>query len=99
MGQQTVLTEAVRVLRTKFHQPEKDIAVAFKLISRAATIVRPARTITVLDDVSDNPIPQCAIMVQADAIVTSNLHLLKLKELEGIAIVRVADFLRMIPSG
>lgn len=93
-----ILTEAARVLRTKFNQPEKDITAALKLISRAATIVRPVRTITVLDDQPDNRILECAVTAQADVIVTGDQHLLKLRTFEGIVIVRVADFLRMIPS-
>jgi putative PIN family toxin of toxin-antitoxin system len=92
-----ILTEAARVLRTKFHQPEKDIAAALKLISRAATIVRPVRTITVLDDRPDNRILECAVTAQVDVIVTGDQDLLKLKAFESIAIVRVADFLRMTP--
>jgi uncharacterized protein len=93
-----ILTETARVLRTKFHQSEKAIAAALKLSSRAATIVRPVRTIAVLDDLPDNRILECAVMAQADVIVTGDQHLLKLKEFEGIAIVRVADFLRVIPA-
>ena len=93
-----ILTEAARVLRSKFHQPEKDIAAALKLISRAATIVRPVRTITILDDQPDNRILECAATAEANVIVTGDQHLLKLRTFEGIAIVRVAEFLRMIPG-
>lgn len=92
-----ILTEAARVFRTKFHQPEKDIAATLKLISRAATIVRPVRTITILDDRPDNRILECAVRAQANVVVTGDQHLLELRTFEGIAIVRVADFLRMIP--
>jgi putative PIN family toxin of toxin-antitoxin system len=93
-----ILTEVARVLRTKFHQPEKDITAALKLISRAATIVRPGHTITALDDQPDNRILECAATAQVGVIVTGDQHLIKLRTFEGIAIVRVADFLRMIPS-
>jgi len=93
-----ILTEAARVLRTTFHQPEKDIAAALKLISRAATIVRPVSTITLLEDRPDNRILECAATAQANVIVTGDQHLLKLRTFEGIPIVRVADFLRMIPA-
>lgn len=96
-GSVPILTEAARVLRSKFNQPEKDITAALKVISRAAIIVRPVCTITVLDDQPDNRILECAVTAQADVIVTGDQHLLKLRTFEGIAIVRVADFLRMIP--
>ena len=38
-------------------------------------------------------------MAQADLIVTGDHHLLHLREFEGIPLVRLADFLRMIPLG
>lgn len=40
----------------------------------------------------------CAATAQADLIVTGQHHLLDLREFEGIPIVRLADFLRTIPS-
>ena len=93
-----ILTETTRILRTKFDQPERDVLAALKQISRAATIVRPARTVRVLEDVPDNRILECALSAQADLVVTGDHHLLALKEFEGIPLVRLADFLRMIPT-
>jgi len=92
-----ILTETSRILRSKFNQPERDIVMGLKLISRAATIVRPARTVRVLEDLPDNRILECAVSAQAHLIVTGDHHLLALKEFEGIPLVRLADFLRMIP--
>jgi putative PIN family toxin of toxin-antitoxin system len=93
-----ILTETARVLREKFAQPEEDITVALKMIGRAATIVRPVRKITILEDVPDNRILECAVTVEVDLIVTGDQHLLRLKAFEGVSIVRLADFLRMFPS-
>ncbi|MEK7761469.1 MAG: hypothetical protein AAB433_07810 [Nitrospirota bacterium] len=53
---------------------------------------------SILEDVPDNRILECAASAQADLIITGNHHLLMLKEFEGIPIVRPADFLRMIPT-
>ena len=93
-----ILTETTRILRTKFNQPERDVLAALKHISRAATIVRSARTVSVLEDAPDNRILECAASAQADLIVTGDHHLLALKAFEDIPIVRLADFLRMIPT-
>jgi putative PIN family toxin of toxin-antitoxin system len=93
-----ILTETARVLRTKFHQPEQDIAAALKQIGRTATILRPSRKVAVLEDVPDNRILECAVTARADLVATGDQHLLKIREFEGIPIVRLADFLRMIPS-
>ncbi len=92
-----ILTETARVLRTKFHQPDKDIAAALKMIGRAAQILRPTRKVAILADRPDNRILECAVAAQAELIVTGDQHLLALKAFEGIPIVRLADFLRMFP--
>ena len=92
-----ILTETARILRTKFDQSEKDITAALKMIGRAVTIVRPSRKVTVVEDLPDNRILECAVTAQADLIVTGDHHLLGLREFEGVPIVRLADFLRMIP--
>jgi putative PIN family toxin of toxin-antitoxin system len=94
----SVPIETTRILRTKFDQPERDILAALKQISRASTILRPARTVSVLEDLPDNRILECAVSAQADLVVTGDHHLLSLKEFEGIPLVRLADFLRMTPA-
>lgn len=93
-----ILTETAGLLRAKFSQSETDVMAALKMISRAATIVRPTRKVTVLQDMPDNRILECAVAAQADLVVTGDHRLLALREFEGISIVRLADFLRMIPS-
>jgi putative PIN family toxin of toxin-antitoxin system len=94
----SILTETTGILRTTFNQPERDVLAALKHISRATTIVRSVRTVSILEDVPDNRILECAASAQADLIITGDHHLLMLKEFEGIPIVRLADFLRMIPT-
>jgi uncharacterized protein len=93
-----ILTETARILRTKFDQFENDITAALKIIGRAATIVRSSHNVSVLEDVPDNRILECAVTAQADLIVTGDHHLLVLREFEGIPIVRLVDFLMMISS-
>lgn len=92
-----ILTETAKVLREKFDQSEQDITAALKIISKVAMIVRPVRKITILEDAPDNRILECAVTAKADLVVTGDSHLLKLKEFEGIFILRLADFLRTIP--
>lgn len=93
-----ILTETARILRTKFSQSETDVMAALKLISRAAMMVQATRKVTVLQDMPDNHILECAVTAQADLIVTGDRELLAHREFEGISIVRLADFLRMVPS-
>jgi len=93
-----ILTETARIFRTKFHQREDDVAAALKLIGRTATIVTPSVKIMALDDLPDNRILECALEAGADLIVTGDHHLLRLKTFQDMAIVRVADFLRLFPE-
>jgi len=92
-----ILTETARILRSKFNQFENDITAALKIMGRAATIVRPSRTVIVLEDVPDSRILECATTAGSDLIVTGDHHLLDIREFEGIPIVRLGDFMRMIP--
>lgn len=93
-----ILTETARVLRTKFHQPEQDVKAALKMIGRAAQIVRPTHKVSILQDVPDNRILECAVSAPADLVVTGDHHLLALKKFEDIPIVRLTDFLRLFPG-
>jgi predicted nucleic acid-binding protein len=73
------------------------VRAALRVIARAAGVAQPRRRVAVLEDGPDNRILECAIEAGADLIVTGDRHLLKLREFEGIAIVRLRDFLRMFP--
>jgi len=91
----SILTELARKLRDKFLWEEKNIVELLKYISRVATVTKPDIRITLLKDVPDNRILECARGCNADLIVTGDKHLLSLKEFEGIGIARIADFLHI----
>lgn len=93
-----ILTEVARVLRGKFGVSEPAVTAALRVIARAAVLVRPRRRVATLEDEPDNRILECAAEAGADLIVTGDRHLLRLREFEGIAVVRLADFLRLFPG-
>jgi putative PIN family toxin of toxin-antitoxin system len=93
-----ILTETARKLRDKFNQLDADITAALKLISRASTVYKPSIRVNVLADTPDNRILECALAAAADVIVTGDRHLLKLKKYQNIAIIRLADLLRIFPT-
>ena len=68
------------------------------MISRTAEVLKPSLKLNVLKDLPDNRILECAAEAKVDVIVTGDRHLLKLKKFQGIAIVRLADFLGMFPE-
>ena len=93
-----ILTEPAGVLRRKFGQDEGDIKQALRQIGRAAVVSKPTSRLRVVDDDADNRILECALDNRADLVVTGDRHLLKLKHFGGIAIVRLADFVRLFPA-
>jgi len=93
-----ILTETAQTLKKKFGQSEEDIRQALKMISRTANILKPAVKLDVLRDIPDNRILECALEAKADLVVTGDRHLLNLKKYQNIAVIRLADFLRMFPD-
>ena len=77
-----ILTETARTLREKFAQDEEDVREALRMISRVARVLKPKVKVTLLEDVADNRILECALEAQADAIVTGDRHLLKLRKFD-----------------
>ncbi|MFQ5852660.1 MAG: putative toxin-antitoxin system toxin component, PIN family [Candidatus Binatia bacterium] len=93
-----ILTEFARKLREKFGVGEREVTAALRLISRVGTVVKPRQTIHLLRDDPDNRILECALQSRADVIVTGDTHLLKLRNFQGIAILRLREFLRSFPA-
>lgn len=88
-----ILMEMASILREKFGWGERDAADAVRTIGRAAELIKPSNAISALKDEGDNRVLECAVECHADIIVSGDQHLLDLKEYEGIAILRPADFL------
>jgi predicted nucleic acid-binding protein len=60
--------------------------------------VEPETELDVLDDEPDNRILECAVALQASAIVTGDRHLLGLGAYEGVGIMTVAELLYTLPQ-
>jgi len=83
-------------LRKKFHLPEADITAYIKQIARRSTVVRPAVTLSVVEDEPDNRVLECAVTGGADLIVSGDRHLLRLGTYSNIPIVRTIDLVRTL---
>lgn len=88
-----ILTELGQKLQTKFHWSNDQIINAIRNIKRIATIIKPEKYLQVLAYDPDNRILECAILAQADYIVTGDKHLLNLVEYEGVKILKLANWL------
>jgi putative PIN family toxin of toxin-antitoxin system len=92
-----IIRELADVLRTDLKWPEAEIIAQLKLMVRVTKIVEPKITLQVIKaDPDDDRIVECAVAGNAHLIVSGDHHLAKLKEFEGIGIVRPADFLRTL---
>ncbi len=92
-----IVRELAHVLRVNLKWPEADVRTQLKLVVRVASVVEPKIRLRVIaDDPDDDRIIECAVAGNADLIVSGDRHLTRLKAVEGIAIVRPADFLRTL---
>jgi putative PIN family toxin of toxin-antitoxin system len=92
-----IIRELADVLRADLKWPEAEIIVQLKLLARVATIVEPKISLHVIEaDPDDDRILECALAGGADLIVSGDHHLTKLRNFEGIGIVRPAYFLKTL---
>lgn len=92
-----IVREFMEKLREKFNVPEADRETIKRMVARVAEFVQPKTVPAVIaDDPDDDHILACAREGRADIIVSGNKHLLRLKEYEGIPILRPMDFLRTL---
>lgn len=88
-----ILTEMANTLGSKFVWTDHKIQQLLRAISKTATVLKTQPHIHDLEDEPDNRILECAVMANADWIVTGDKHLLILQEFRDISIVKLADFL------
>ncbi len=92
-----IVGELAEVLRSGLRWPEAEIIAQLKLMVRVAKIVEPRIALQVVKaDPDDDRIIECAVAGGADLIVSGDHHLTRLKNFEGIGIVRPAYFLKTL---
>jgi len=97
-----ILHELDRVLhypRIQEHQrlSEQRIRHFLHLLARGAVAVAPPQQLTVINvDPADNRYLECALMAEAEVIVSGDRHLLALGEYKGIQIITPAGFLAFL---
>ncbi len=91
---QPILEEIEGVLIRKFRWTIPRVREATRAIRGFAVLVQPSESLDVVhEDEPDNRILECAIAAEADAIVTGDQHLLKLKRFRSVVIVSPGEFL------
>ncbi|MDH5202381.1 MAG: putative toxin-antitoxin system toxin component, PIN family [Nitrospirota bacterium] len=90
-----IINEVLSVLSTKFYRDREAISHVAFYLSELAQIVAPTKRLRVLKDDPDNRVLECALYGKADAIVTGDKEMLKLKECEGIKIISLKEYLEI----
>lgn len=67
-----------------------------KEIAHLAQIVQPTSKLSVVRDVNDNPLVECAVDGKADALVSLDNDLLTLKTYNNIPVLHVVDLLHIL---
>lgn len=88
-----ILAELLDVLSRKFDRDVEALARTAVFLSDLAESVEPEIQLEVLTDEPDNRILECALAVNADAIVTGDKAMLSLGENQGTSIISLADYL------
>ncbi len=90
-----IINEVLLVLSTKFSRDREALSHVAVNLSELAGLVNPTKRIRVLKDEEDNRILECALCGKADAIVTGDKEMLKLKEYKGIKIISLKEYLEL----
>jgi putative PIN family toxin of toxin-antitoxin system len=92
-----LLAELERVLVEKLgFKPRLAQLSRQRIIRRAAFVDVPSSRHTVPDDPADSPILQAALAAGADYLVTNDAHLLSLNPYEGMRIIPMAHYFRLL---
>jgi putative PIN family toxin of toxin-antitoxin system len=93
-----ILRELAGKLRDKFGWEDPAITRALKAISRVGEVLVTKPHLKIVKDDTDNRILECAQAGKADLIVTGDPHLLALKQVDRIGVVKVSTFLHTLQT-
>ncbi len=88
-----ILDEWLGVLARKFSRDAEELARAAVFLSDLAIFVKPRQRLRVVKDDPDNRVLECALAGRANAIVTGDSVLLKLREFRGARVISLREYL------
>jgi len=94
-----ILGEIRRVLGDKFLWQQDALDGVSAQLARFTLLVQPTQAIAAIkDDPDDDRILECAVEAGSDFIVSGDNHLLRLGSYSGIRILKVANFMLLLPT-
>ena len=94
-----ILKEVERIIKKKLLWDNAKTQNAVRRIKNFSEEVHPQERLAIIADDPDNRILECAVVGQADFIISGDKHLLNLKNFQGINVVTPAEFLEAIELG
>lgn len=96
---EAIIAEIRGVLANKFGWSDEMLAEVVSGIRDFTQLVVPAQRLQViLEDPDDDRIVECAAASDSQYIVSGDKHLLRLKQYQNIRVLRVSEFLSLIPN-
>ena len=88
-----IINEILSVLSSKFSRDKEALSHVAVMLSELGELVKPIKKIKVFKDDPDNRILECAIHGEADALVTGDKEMLRLREYSGIKIISLKKYI------
>jgi len=88
-----IIKKVLSVLSHKFSRDKEALSHVAIVLSELGERVSPTKKINIFEDEPDNRIMECALSGEADAIVTGDKKMLKLKEYKGVRIIILKEYL------
>ncbi|MGH9637293.1 MAG: putative toxin-antitoxin system toxin component, PIN family [Candidatus Angelobacter sp.] len=96
---EAIIAEVHGVLQEKFRWSEAMLKEAMASLRDFTQLVTPAQTLHVIrEDPDDDRVIECAVASGSQFIISGDKHLLRLGLYENIRILKVAEFLHLVPS-
>ena len=96
---QTILTEVERVIRTKFNRSQSFANATVETLRDVSEVAEePMTRHHVPGDPDDTPILRAAMAAGVDYLVTGDAKLLALSPVEGVRIISLTEYLRVLQS-
>ena len=88
-----IINEVLSVLSSKFSRDKEGLSHVAVILSELGELAKPTQKISIFKDDPDNRILECAIHGKADALVTGDKEMLRLREYSGIKIIGLKEYI------
>jgi len=88
-----IISEVLSVLSSKFSRDKEGLSHVAVILSELGELAKPIQKISIFKNDPDNRILECAIHGKADALVTGDKEMLRLREYSGIKIIGLKEYI------